>query len=77
MQIQRTAGGVVLSATVRIPAVGECLTYGLEQSEDLTSWAASAALPIFTNVGNGMQVVSFAVSLSGARQSFRLLVKRG
>ena len=77
LQIQRMAGGVVLSATVRIPAVGECLIYGLEQSENLTAWAASASLPNFTNVGNGMQVVSFAVSLTGARQSFRLLVKRG
>jgi hypothetical protein len=77
LQIERMAGGAVLSATVRIPAAGECLTYFLEQSEDLTTWTASSTGPSFTSAGNGMQVVSFAISLSGSRQSFRLVVKRG
>lgn len=77
LQIERTVSGAVLSATVRIPAAGECLTYSLQQSEDLTAWAASAAEPSFTNVGNGMQVVSFAISLIESLQSFRLVVKRG
>ena len=67
----------VLSAVVRIPAAGECLTYALEQSSDLAAWSASSVVPSFTSIGGGMQVVSFAISLNGARQSFRLLVKRG
>jgi len=77
LHIERMAGGAVLSATVRIAAAGECLTYSLEQSEDLTAWTASSTGPSFTSAGNGMQVVSFAISLSGSRQSFRLVVKRG
>ena len=77
LQIVRTVNGEVLSAVVRIPAAGECLTYALEQSSDLAAWSASSVVPSFTSVGGGMQVVSFAISLNGARQSFRLLVKRG